>query len=422
MKRSLPIALMVLFFACGCGRDIKKLMPPPELYASGDLDPFAGKSTDYAVMFATDRNVVDTDKPKKRFGNERGEGLHIGRATVRIGGGTRSWEQVEEESRAGRQLPIDLLKVEDFGMLAGTYWEEGVDRAGEWTDAAYEADRKFYAAVNEELQRTKSNRIVFYCTGFNANFSWPIQMAGQWAHFTARDALWLSFCWASSNSTFAYVKDAGTSGLSIRRARELILGLAQHTNVEKIDIIAYSFGAVIVSDALVEIRLKHQGQSPEQLKSLKIGAVYYVAPDEDLAMFRNMFLDNVEDLWDSVHVYTSESDGAIGMSRSFYSKYPRLGRSITELTPEDLRALAAARKSGFVECGHAQKRAGKGKSGHGYWYGNPWVSSDIALSLRTRRAPDKRGLVRSEGAAIWEFPEDYPARIAKIASDVAAGR
>ena len=59
----------------------------------------------------------------------------------------------------------------------------------------------------------------------------------------------------------------------------------------------------------------------------------------------------------------------------------------------------------------------EGKSGHGYWYGNPWVSADVALSLRTRLKPAQRGLVRSEDGAIWEFPDDYPQRVAKIAAE-----
>jgi len=99
------LATIVVALAAACGRDIKKLMPPPELYASGQLDAFAGKSTDYTVFFATDRNVVETDEPKKRFGNERGGGLHVGRATVRIGGEKRAWSDVADESRAGRGSP-----------------------------------------------------------------------------------------------------------------------------------------------------------------------------------------------------------------------------------------------------------------------------------------------------------------------------
>jgi len=156
----------------------------------------------------------------------------------------------------------------------------------------------------------------------------------------------------------------------------------------------------------------------KQAKSKRI--VFYLAPDEDLDMFRNMFLDNVEDLPDSIQVYSSESDGAISMSRGWYAKYPRLGRSLLELTPEDRKALADGTDGGFIECSNAQKHAGKGKSGHGYWYGNPWVSGDIALALRTRRLPGERGLVRSEDGAVWEFPDDYPERLAKIAAQVAA--
>jgi len=218
---------------------------------------------------------------------------------------------------------------------------------------------------------------------------------------------------------FKYVEDAGTSGLTVRRARELIRGLAKNTDVEKIDLVAYSFGAVIVSGILTELRLTQSASTPEEMAKLKIGRVYYVAPDEDLDMFLNMFLDRVEDLFESIQIYTSDSDSALGLSRGWYFGTARTGRALQDLAPETRKALAEVRDSGFIDATAAQKHAGRGKSGHGYWYGNPWVSADIAIALRYRLLPKDRGLVRSEDGAIWEFPEDYPARVAKIAKELA---
>ncbi|MHC4938902.1 MAG: alpha/beta hydrolase [Planctomycetota bacterium] len=416
MRRNWLAATLVVLGVAACARDIKKLMPTPQLYAAGGMNAFSGEDAEYTVFFATDRNEVETDRLDKRFGNDRGEGLHVGRARIRVGAPDEDWASVQQDSLAGKPLPLSFVEVEDYGLLAGTYWEKGVDRAGEWSEKARAPGRKFYEAVNRELERTGSKRIVFYVTGFNANFSWPIQMAAQWTHFTARDALWITYCWASSDSSFAYVQDAVTSGLAVRRLRELLLGLGRHTNAKEIDVIAYSFGAIIVSDSLVEMRLMHYGENAGQLRRLKIGNVYYVAPDEDLEMFRNSYLDRVEDLSLSTQVYISESDGALGLSRALYAKRPRLGRSIKDLTADDRRSLAKETTGGLIECSYAQSRAGKGKSGHGYWYQNPWVSGDIAYSLRTRKPPGERGLVRMPDGAIWTFPEDYPERLAKLTS------
>ncbi|MHC4954584.1 MAG: alpha/beta hydrolase [Planctomycetota bacterium] len=420
-QRHLTILLLGLLIAiAGCSRPINKLMPVPEIYTSGDLEPFGADDAKYTVFYATDRNKIETDVPSKQFGNKRGAGLHIGHATVRIGAENQSWQQVAEQSRAGRALALDIVEAEDYGMLHRTYWAptEARDEQPEPEDLA--PGNRLYAAINEELERTNSKRIVLYTTGFNTNYAWPIQMAGQWRHFTGRDAVWISLCWASSDSMFKYVQDAGTAGLTVRRARELILALAKNTNAEKIDLVAYSFGAVIVSGILTELRLMHAKSTPEEIAALKIGRVYYVAPDEDLDMFLNMFLDRVQDLFDSIQVYTSDSDSALSLSRNWYFSHARLGRSLSELKPETREALAKLHESGFIDATHAQAKAGRAKSGHGYWYGNPWVSGDLALALRFRLLPEERGLVRSEDGANWEFPDDYPQRVAKLAKELAA--
>ena len=66
------------------------------------------------------------------------------------------------------------------------------------------------------------------------------------------------------------------------------------------------------------------------------------------------------------------------------------------------------------------KRAAKGKGGHGYWYQNPWVSSDVLLMIKYDLGPAERGLVRGADGAVWVFPEDYPERLRAIASRLPA--
>ena len=409
------VSLLLVFVVCGCGRSISKLMVPPEPYTTAGIEAFSGDDANYSVFYVTDRNPVESDDPSKTFGNKRGEALHVGRASVRIGAAGMSWDEVKRQSLEGKQLDLDITRVEDFGKLAGTYWEPAIARRDTaHTDEFQQPGKQFYAAINEALAKTKSKRIVLYTTGFNTNFRWPIQMAAQFRHFSRRNAVWISNCWAASDSMFKYVQDAGTAGLTVRRIRTLILGLAAHTDVERIDLVAYSFGAGIVSGVLTELRLMHYNDNAEQLRKLKIGNVYYVAPDEDLDMFRNMFLDRVEDLYERLYLYLSESDSALNMSRNWYFSYARLGRSLNSLTADDRRALADNEKAAFIDVAYAQSRAGKGKSGHGYWYGNPWVSGDIVLAMCYGLDPAARGLVRSEDGAIWQFPEDYLERLARV--------
>ena len=49
-----------------------------------------------------------------------------------------------------------------------------------------------------------------------------------------------------------------------------------------------------------------------------------------------------------------------------------------------------------------------GMRGHGYWYANDWISTDLILSLREPIPPQKRCLVPggAQGKS-WSFPPDY---------------
>jgi len=47
---------------------------------------------------------------------------------------------------------------------------------------------------------------------------------------------------------------------------------------------------------------------------------------------------------------------------------------------------------------------------HGAWYKNPWVSTDVMVTLLTGWPPDKRGLAESLsewGYQFWYFPKTY---------------
>ena len=54
-----------------------------------------------------------------------------------------------------------------------------------------------------------------------------------------------------------------------------------------------------------------------------------------------------------------------------------------------------------------------GMKGHGYWYANDWISTDITLSLRHPLPPARRCLVnRPNTRTVWRFPEKYPECVA----------
>ena len=57
-----------------------------------------------------------------------------------------------------------------------------------------------------------------------------------------------------------------------------------------------------------------------------------------------------------------------------------------------------------------------GFMGHGYWYKNAWISTDILAGLYLNLTPDQRGLVETEKKDLWYFPPDYPVRVVELAT------
>jgi hypothetical protein len=54
-----------------------------------------------------------------------------------------------------------------------------------------------------------------------------------------------------------------------------------------------------------------------------------------------------------------------------------------------------------------------GMAGHGYWYANDWISTDVTLALRYPIPPEKRCLEHVPGKPrVWRLPENYPQCVA----------
>src|SRR5207344_2129332 len=120
------------------------------------------------------------------------------------------------------------------------------------------------------------------------------------------------------------------------------------------------------------------------------------------------------DLAQQLVVYASRNDRALGFS-SLVAGASRLGRpDIADLTPEELERLAADPRLQAIDVSDVRgAHEMGGMKGHGYWYANDWISTDVTLSLRHAIAPEQRCLVNPRGKRrVWEMPDDYPQCVA----------
>jgi len=181
------------------------------------------------------------------------------------------------------------------------------------------------------------------------------------------------------------------------------------TRAESVNIIAYSCGSPLLGQALARLRARHPQEDRAQLaKRYRIGNVIFAASDVDLKTFASEYMPPVMDLARQTIVYMSRNDAALGFS-TVIAGASRLGKpNIDDLSVQDIERLAADSRFQAIDVTDVRgAHEWGGMRGHGYWYANDWISSDVTLSLRHPIPPAKRCLIPVKGRTVWKFPEDY---------------
>jgi esterase/lipase superfamily enzyme len=420
-KGSRLVVLAGLAFVLAACAGTPTMMPPPIAVSRGLAKPLDGlpealRGSDLDVFFATDRSP--DDPAACRYGDELGDMLRLGVATVRLGEPEWTWPELVERSVTGEKVPLACTGAREFGGLWSTISPTAGERYRAARDSRSPDDpvrapaRRFARAIDARLAGSPAPDVYVFVSGFNTTFEQTVERFAQFAHFARRGGVFLAYSWPTRLSFLSYVEDTQKGELSVRNLRELILFLGRETQVGRIHLIGYSAGARILAKALLEIRLLHADADPATLsEKLRIGRLLFPAPDLDLNYARNLELDRFADVAERVAIYVSEGDVGIWASARLVFNAPRLGNPFAGLTESDLEKARGAQGADFVDSAQALKSAGSDWFGHAYWYANPWVSTDALLFLLMGLPPEQRGLVRAGSDTHWAFPEDYPERL-----------
>lgn len=413
--------------AAGCA-STTYMMPPPVAYREGLLEPFPllapeDATREFPVFYATDR-APDPESPCG-YGDRRGDVLRLGVARVAFGEEDWTWDQIAERSVSGEKVPIACVARHEHGRLwttiprtSGDYAEARASTSA--ADPIRAGARAFAEAVDAKLARSAHPDVYVFVSGFNTSFAETVERIGQLGHFLSRDGVFLAYAWPTRRKVLGYVGDVESGAISARNLRELLIFLSRETRARRIHVIGYSAGAQVLARALVQVRLRFADDDAQTLRRrLRFGHALFPAPDLDLMYARNLELDDVGDLFDAVTIYLTAHDLGVWASGFLYFKYPRLGNPGRELDEAEQRAWREGARSALVDPEQAQRHAGWSDfASHGYWYLNPWVSSDAMLFLRFGLPPAERGLVRDEDEAVWQFPEDYPQRLERVLGEI----
>ena len=176
--------------------------------------------------------------------------------------------------------------------------------------------------------------------------------------------------------------------------------------MRRIHLVGYSAGSRLVFDAVYQIALSSNSK-------VRLGKLILIGSDLDRGYFAQAIKDGMLDAVSGLSIYQSQTDSALALSRFIYGRL-RLGETSgrNSVGPRVRSVFRNMDKLSIIDVTDAEAS----DTGNGHWYfrSSPWASSDLFMSLLTNRSPIERGLIRLPDQVIWQFPEDYLARIESI--------
>ena len=410
----------LLLFASGVaamttGGCQEPLMPTPIVFADPRISATEftdenHRTTTWPVFYATDRSGRG-DMDDRRYSNGIATDPAMGVATVRFNPRTLTWDQLAEASNTGARDVRITLALDRAEELATLQPSSDPDRLLPPADHALTPEEQAFAdRINAELEACGLKNLFIYVHGIRVDFEHACVFTAQLHHFLGREGVSVAYAWPSAQTLLLYARDVNRGRASANRFARFVDFLERHTIAEKIDIVSYSAGARVVSNALVRYAEERQ-PGP-----LRIDDVVFAAGDLTARRFVNEHLPVYHDEVRRIQVTTSDRDMPLRLAGFFHGS-SRLGRpNPNEFSEDAIEAARALTNLHIIDTSYADDLRGKVITGHGYWFANPWTSSDVLVSLRFNLDPGERGLVRIEGRdviAAWSITEDYPERVAE---------
>lgn len=412
--------LLLIFFSfilSGCQSKVYLMPSPVALAPDGDLFAQTMDSQDdnlLYTLYATNRTPVDPESSSGRYTIFPEDTLRFGWTAYRVGDEGQSWEELLAES-LNSERSQDLLLTNEFTRETGVY------EIGKESKAISPKIDGYFDEVNRILERAFDKDILVYVHGANSNFYRATAQGAQFFHFTGHNTIVLTFSWPSAENLLKYKTDVLHAKKTIPAFARLIELLATHTQARNINILAYSAGAQMVAPGLVYLRDQYPEESMEQLrKRLRIGEVYFAAPDTAFKPFVKRYL-KFKDIVNRTTINLNRNDSVLRFA-AMQNGVSRLGRpDASELDEVEIRATIEAMntpKLNVLDVGDsAPLNIGKA---HDSWYNHPWVSMDVLLLLLFNLDPLERGLEEywyESKAKTYRFPEDYDKKLKRMAQD-----
>lgn len=404
--RSLALTLLALAASlAGCAADPPHLMATPVIYKDERLDfvaqvPPERRTTQVPIFYATTRQPV-ADGEAGHYNNEpNNDRVQLGVAHVQLGEPGWSFGDLvasDRTSTVDKPRPGRVERVEVIGDVS------------RGASARTDAEREFVERIDRRLQGLTNPEVVLYVHGYRVTFDEVAVLAGSLSAYLGQGAT-VAFQWPTGQHWWNYLSDCPNSEKYIPDIARTI-ELLGHTRAEHINLLAYSCGSPLLASALQHLRARYPDESRAQLtQRFRIGSVVFAASDVDLKTFARDDVPAIMDLAQQTTVYISRKDAALGFS-TLVAGVSRIGRpDVTNLSRQEIENLAADPRLHAIDITDVRgAHEMGGMAGHGYWYANEWIATDVLISLRYPLPPEKRCLVQDKRyTKIWHLPDDYP--------------
>ena len=417
----LTAAFALLSLTAGCSGNKPKpdqvfLMPAPDVYEEGDIDPFDGNERIVngeipRILYATDRQPATVDDEKQTFySDRRAYALRLGAADVSLGKGEdMTWDEARQVSLLKNRtanFPLRVIDVEDFGVLERSLTPFDAD-----TKRSPAAGQRFSAEIDRQLERSDSRDVFIYVHGYKVNFENPVLVANELWHFMGYEGAFVAYAWPATFKFTAYFSDMEDAMQSSRSLRALLLHISETTSAERIHILGYSMGTRLVARTVADLGMYSYAMDADEIDAtLKLGNIVLVGSDIDRAILAGYLVDGLLRVCDSITLYQSPADKTLNMASRVFGR-ERSGQRTAEERRDaaTIDFLDQHRSIRVIDISHAANITQN--NGHSYFRTSPWVSSDVLMTFRYNLAPAERGLVSDADGVGWVFPDDYVARL-----------
>jgi esterase/lipase superfamily enzyme len=267
-RKILPLTCALLLAAVsGCSNAVE-LMPTPNLYANGYVEPFPNVPAEFQnnrvdVLYLTDRlpEAKDAESP---YGYGRSRSVAFGVSEVQFGKDV-SWAELNKVSHTSKRpvkLEVTVTKTKELlrfpqtprsllptpGQATRPATQEAIASTPYFhmlgdDDSPDElaARAAFTAELSARLARTPKKEVYLFVHGYNNNFYDAVETIAQLWHFLGREGVPIAYTWPAGSKGLlrGYTYDRESSEFTVYHLKQMLRLIASCPDVQKVNVIAH---------------------------------------------------------------------------------------------------------------------------------------------------------------------------------------